>query len=271
MRVLLCHISGCEARDEPTQRSLSREKIVSRLLIELPSLALKKSTLLVVNQCSVLGYLSLIAQAKRSGMVTSIVTNGSRITNQWLDDLNGNLDWVGLSIDTVDPEKLIHLGRAICGKIPITEEEYLETIRAIKQREIHLKINTVVTSVTWEEDFTPFIRLAQPERWKLLQALRVNGQNDAQIDDFVITNKQFETYVQRNSIVKDDDIKVVPENNEAMTESYVMIDPAGRFFDNAQGSYKYSDPILTVGVAAALKQISTKPERFYERDGKYEW
>ena len=214
---------------------------------------------------------SLIAQAKGYGMVTSIVTNGSIITDQWLDDLNGSLDWIGLSIDTVDPEKLIHLGRAIRGKIPITVEEYFNTIRAIKQCGIRLKINTVVTSVTWEEDFTPFIQLAKPERWKLLQALRVNGQNDAQIDDLVITNKQFEAYVQRNSIVKDDDIKVVPENNEAMTESYVMIDPAGRFFDNAQGSYEYSDPILTVGVAAALKQISTKPERFYERDGKYEW
>ena len=214
---------------------------------------------------------SLIAQAKGYGMVTSIVTNGSKITDQWLDDLNGSLDWIGLSIDTVDPEKLIRLGRAIGGKIPITEEEYFDTIRAIKQRGIRLKINTVVTSVTWEEDFTPFIQLAKPERWKLLQVLRVNGQNDVHIDDFVITNKQFEAYVQRNSIVKDDGIKVVPENNEAMTESYVMIDPAGRFFDNAQGSYKYSDPILTVGVEAALKQISTKPERFYERDGKYEW
>ena len=35
--------------------------------------------------------------------------------------------------------------------------------------------------------------------------------------------------------------RVVPENNEAMTESYVMIDPAGRFFDNVQGSYRYSE------------------------------
>ena len=173
---------------------------------------------------------SLIAQAKGYGMVTSIVTNGSIITDQWLDDLNGSLDWIGLSIDTVDPEKLIHLGRAIRGKIPITVEEYFDTIRTIKQCGIRLKINTVVTSVTWEEDFTPFIRLAKPERWKLLQALQVNGQNDAHIADFVITTKQFEAYVQRNSVVKDEGIKVVPENNEAMTESYVMIDPARTLF-----------------------------------------
>ena len=54
----------------------------------------------------------LITRAKEHGMTTSIVTNGSRITTQWLEALNGSLDWVGLSIDTVDPEKLIDLGRA---------------------------------------------------------------------------------------------------------------------------------------------------------------
>ena len=213
----------------------------------------------------------LIARAKERGMVTSIVTNGSRITDQWLNDLNGNLDWVGLSIDTVDPERLIRLGRAINGKIPITEKRYLSIIRAIKQRGIRLKINTVVTSVTWQENFTSFMRLAKPERWKLLQALSVKGQNDAHIADLVITTERFEAYVQRNRTVEDYGISVVPESNEAMTESYVMIDPAGRFFDNVQGFYRYSEPILEVGVEEALKQVSIDPERFRQRGGEYDW
>lgn len=213
----------------------------------------------------------LIAKAKAHGMTTSIVTNGSRITDPWLDALDGNLDWMGLSIDTVAPEKLIRLGRAVGGNIPITEAEYLDIIRAIKQRGIRLKINTVVTSVTWQEDFTAFIRLANPERWKLLQALAVKGQNDASIADFIVTVKEFEAYVQRNCIVETDGIRVIPESNTAMTESYVMVDPAGRFFDNAQGFYTYSDPILEVGVAAALKQVSISPERFRQRGGHYAW
>lgn len=214
---------------------------------------------------------ALITQAKEHEMVTSIVTNGSRITDQWLNDLNGSLDWIGLSIDTVDPEKLIRLGRAVGGKVPITEEEYFNIIGEIQRHKIRLKINTVVTSVTWEENFTQFISLAKPERWKLLQALRVKGQNDAYIADFEITTAQFEAYVQRNRIVENDGITVVPENNEAMTESYVMIDPAGRFFDNTQGFYRYSDPILKIGVAEALKQVSIDPERFHQRGGKYDW
>ena len=247
----------------------------------------KEDCLLVVDQIAEVGFEKinfvggeptlcpwlpdLIVRAKGHGMTTSIVTNGSRITDQWLDDLNGNLDWIGLSIDTVDPEKSVRIGRAIAGKIPITEEKYLDIINEIKRHGIRLKINTVVNSVNWEEDLTPFIQVAKPERWKLFQVLRVKGQNDRHIDDFEITTDQFEAYVQRNRIVENDGIRVVPENNEAMTESYVMIDPAGRFFDNSQGFYRYSEPILKVGVAEALKQVSIDPERFHQREGKYDW
>ena len=214
---------------------------------------------------------NLIKRAKEHGMVTSIVTNGSRITDQWLADLDGSLDWVALSIDTVDPERLRRLGRAICGNNPITEDEYLRIVSDIKQRGIRLKINTVVTSETWQEDFTGFIKLAKPDRWKILQALPINGQNDAHIADFEITAEQFDAYVQRNRSVKNDGIDVIPESNDLMTKSYVMIDPAGRFFDNAQGIHNYSESILEVGVERALEDVSIDSEQFHKRGGRYDW
>ena len=40
----------------------------------------------------------------------------------------------------------------------------------------------------------------------------------------------------------------MPESNELMRGSYVMVDPAGRFFDNVEGGHTYSRPILEVGV-----------------------
>lgn len=212
----------------------------------------------------------LISRAKRHGMVTSIVTNGSRITTEWLNGLNGVLDWIALSIDTVDPERLNRIGRTV-RNVPITKKEYLQKIDAIKQRGIRLKINTVVTSETWQEDFTSFIGLAKPERWKILQALPVKGQNDEHIADLEITKDQFEAYVQRNLIVENDKIIVVPESNELMTASYIMVDPAGRFFDNDRGTYTYSRPILDVGVKEALKDVAINAERFLKRGGQYDW
>ena len=213
----------------------------------------------------------LIRRARERGVTTSIVTNGSKITERWLDSVNGSLNWIALSVDTVDPGKQRRLGRALLGTSPITEEEYLHIVSEIKRRGIRLKINTVVTSETWREDFTDFIRSANPERWKILQALAVKGQNDSQIANFEITTEQFEMYVQRNRSVENAGISVVPENNELMTESYVMIDPAGRFFDNAQGTHTYSHPILDVGVEEALKDVSINPKRFLQRGGQYDW
>lgn len=212
----------------------------------------------------------LIARAKERGMVTSIVTNGSRITAEWLDRLNGSLDWIALSIDTVDPEKLKQSGRAVQNK-PISRNEYLQIIGWIKRNGIRLKINTVVTSAIWEEDFADFISTANPERWKILQALAVDGQNDGRIDKYAVSAAQFERYVERNRAVESEGIVVVPENNEMMTGSYIMVDPAGRFFDNTQGAHTYSSPILDIGIAAALREVSVNAERFRQRGGRYAW
>ncbi|GEM_PF-4059944 len=43
----------------------------------------------------------LITRASDIGLVTSIVTNGSRITPDWLQSVEGHLDWTALSIATV--------------------------------------------------------------------------------------------------------------------------------------------------------------------------
>lgn len=213
---------------------------------------------------------NLIARAKERGMVTSIVTNGSRITAEWLDRLNGSLDWIALSIDTVDPEKLKQSGRAVQNK-PISRDGYLQIIGRIKQNGIRLKINTVVTSATWEEDFAGFISAANPERWKILQALAVDGQNDGHIDKYAVSAAQFERYVERNRAVESEGIVVVSENNEMMTGSYIMVDPAGRFFDNTKGAHTYSSRILDIGIADALREVSVNAERFRQRGGRYDW
>ncbi len=214
--------------------------------------------------------LDLVQAAKRRGLATSIVTNGSRITDEWLAAFAGSLDWVALSVDTVDPDKLRLTGRALNGK-PISEEDYLSKADAIVESGIRLKINTVVTAQTWEEDFSGFIRRARPERWKILQVLPVAGQNDDCVGDYTISRDRFDRYVARNRVVERDGITVVPECNEMMTGSYVMVDPAGRFFDNVGGEHAYSRPILEVGVEAARSDVTVDARRFAERGGIYEW
>ena len=66
-------------------------------------------------------------------------------------------------------------------------------------------------------------------------------------------------------------IVVVPEGNDLMRGSYVMVDPAGRFFDNVQGEHNYSRPILDVGVEEALQDVVIDRRLFLQRGGSYDW
>ena len=216
------------------------------------------------------GLNELIREAKDSGMVTSVVTNGSRITEDWLESMRGRLDWIALSIDSVKSVTNEMSGRAT-SLGPMTAEEYLRTARSIKLHGVRLKINTVVILYNHEEDMSEFIRAAEPERWKIMQELTVAGQNDESMHIFQVTADQFKAYVERHREVERDGIVVIPEDNDMMTGSYAMVDPLGRFFDNVDGRYSYSRPILEVGVVDALKDVRIDADRFEGREGFYDW
>ena len=121
------------------------------------------------------------------------------------------------------------------------------------------------------EDLSEFIIDARPERWKLLQVLPVEGQNDSSANGQLISGEEFQAYVEKNLGVEKHGITVVPETNDLMPGSYVMVDPSGRFFDNVAGSHTYSRPILDVGVEQALRDVTVDAEKFLSGSGLYAW
>ena len=181
----------------------------------------------------------LIRRAKELGLITSIVTNGSRISEEWLESVKESLDWVALSIDSVNPDILLRTGRTT-REGPMSEQDYLRVVTLLRQFGVRLKVNTVVMRSNFREDLTDFMMEALPERWKLLQVLPVSGQNDDGIEEHIVSSDEFQGYVQRSSRVEMAGITVVPESNDLMTGSYVMVDPAGRFFDNVSGYHTYA-------------------------------
>ncbi len=213
----------------------------------------------------------LVQMAKSHGMTTSIVTNGTRISPESLDNLASFIDIIALSIDSVNLETQRKIGRVEKGKgkVPIDAKRYIALSKMIRARGIRLKVNTVVNRANHAEDFRSFVTAMRPERWKIFQALPVLGQNDHAIDQFTVTDSQFEKYVERNRNVEGNRIVVVPECNDLMTGSYAMIDPLGRFFDNTKGRHSYGKPILEVGVITALESVVVDTGRFEARGGSY--
>ena len=209
---------------------------------------------------------TLLAMSRRLGFVTSIISNGARLS-QLLAAHAADLDWVGLSVDSADESVQSALGRGTGGHVACS----LALADEIRTRGLRLKLNSVVTALNWREDMSKFIRRARPERWKVFQVLPVGGQNDGAVDDLLIDGGQFRAFVDRHAGLAADGLAPIAEDNDAMTASYVMIDPLGRLFDNSAGRHTYSAPITEVGVARALRQIRFSLTRLVARGGKYAW
>lgn len=213
---------------------------------------------------------ALIATAKQAGLTTKIVSNGSKLTDSFLQVNQKHLDWIAVSIDSISPETNITTGRAISGKTPLQLDYYTSLIDRVRQHGYGLKINTVISSRNCNENMSEIIRYAKPKRWKLLQVLPMRGQNDLNIDNFKITDDQFQFFIDNHNGLREI-TSIVPESNNQMTGSYVMVDPAGRFYDNSTGGHTYSKPILDIGARLAIQQMSYDFPKFVSRGGIYNW
>jgi radical S-adenosyl methionine domain-containing protein 2 len=220
----------------------------------------------------------MLRAASRFGLVTSIVTNASLITRDWLTEHGAYIRWLTLSIDSVLPSTVVTLGRRPRGKGPEHLTQVLHTSALVHRfnrsrpfdRRIRLKMNVTVTKLNAGEDPTIFIRACQPEKVKVLQMLLVEGEND-RAADLVCSPEDFDRYVARMKSLDDVGIAVVTEGNDDMDGSYAMIDPMGRFYQRVDGRYVRSRPIVEVGVMNAWHEVGGfDAGRFVARGGEYE-
>ena len=63
----------------------------------------------------------------------------------------------------------------------------------------------------------------------------------------------------------------MPESNDAMRNSYLILDEYMRFLDNTGGSKTPSCSLLDVGVEAAMDMAGFDQAMFLKRGGKYQW
>jgi len=210
--------------------------------------------------CPYLG--DLLKEAKSLGFTTMIVSNGSLITQSFLREYHPYIDWIGLSLDSVSDEVEALLGRGYGGHI----KNIRKIVPDIKGYGIKLKINVVVTRLTYKEDLTYLLTELAPDRLKFFQVLKIRGENDHAIDSLLISNEQFQEFVNRHRR-----LNPISESNDLMIGSYIMLDPLGRFFQNFDNKTTYSPSILDTDPLIALNTIGWDYERFLQRGGIYQW
>ncbi|MBD5804518.1 molybdenum cofactor biosynthesis protein A [Azoarcus sp. Aa7] len=205
---------------------------------------------------------SLITQARQLGFDVSLISNGSRLNCELLDEIAPALTWLGISIDSASPASNRVIGRVDrLGRLLDLDELLANLLRARRRHpKLRIKLNTVVNQLNHGEDFGALIQHLAPDKWKVLRMLPVVNQN------LVVSDLQFAAFVARHANFSE---ILCAEDNEDMRESYLMVDPKGRFFQNScripGTGYAYSAPILKVGAEAAFSSMSFEHERFSVR------
>lgn len=203
--------------------------------------------------------------AKKTGFTTSIVTNGSLIDEKVISKFDGNLDWVGLSVDSSSEKTEKKLGRGTGNHI----KNAINASELLHNSGIRLKVNTTVTKLNFEDDMTEIISLLSPERWKIFQFLHIIGQNDSAVKLLEITTPEFEIFKNKNkNLLLKNGRNPVFESADDMIDSYLMISPAGNLVLNS--NHKYQEiPIDNLNSNIFSEIIDFK--KYYTRGGIYDW
>lgn len=274
-----CQYCYAKWKDFPNPRELFHDRIRTRdLLIELfryfqptntnnplrEELSWRALRLNIAGgEPSILGerLLEIAQVAREVGFQLSIISNGSRLTRPMIKELAPHLTCLGISLDSSDPNTNMEIGRALKNGKQLDLQELKANVHLARKINplLTVKLNTVVNLLNAGEDLSGLIQEIRPQRWKILRMLPIVNASLA------IGDGEFAAFVQRHRAFQS--VQCI-EDNRDMCESYLMIDPFGRFFQNhpsLAGGYLYSDPILSVGAHAAFSTMAFNSASFQSR------
>lgn len=196
----------------------------------------------------------------------SIVTNGSLVKEDFLENHGRNIDILAVSCDSFDEPTNIEIGRGSGNQVI----QLYRISEWCKKYGIKFKLNTVVCRFNVTEDMNSHVAALQPFRWKCFQVLTVAGENDSDqtlrdVRRFTISDEEFDSFCRRHR----NQPSFVPENNQLMARSYLILDEYMRFLD--RDGRQPSPSILQVGVETALNCVSWDVSSFTKRGGVYDW
>lgn len=201
--------------------------------------------------------IEIAKHAKDMGLETSIITNGSLLLKNI--EIVNHMDSIGLSIDSFSTKINRAIGRCTKNNNILNIQSVYELIEMIRNinPSIDLKLNVVVNKHNFNKILVPKFMDLRPTKVKIFREMPFEN------NQVGITNEMFQIFKKLNQC---DSLNVFYENNSDMTHSYLMIDPAGRFFQNGNNNfYTYSDPIFKVGFEEALNSIQFDSGAYLKR------
>ncbi len=202
----------------------------------------------------------LINYIYKKGVEVSIITNGSFLTEYFIENNKNKLAMIGLSLDSFNEDTLLRIGRHQNGTV-LSNEEVIEIIKCIKKNNIKLKINSTVNVYNKNENLKEYLLAHNivPDRWKILNLKPFSSVNNKNNHHLIVPSNDFLAFYKRNFI---DGITVAEFE---MKNSYILIDNTGNLLETNDDEYKIVGNLMAEPFSTLLEKINFNQELYKKR------
>ena len=182
-------------------------------------------------------------EAHKNGIKNNLITNGRLLDIERINEMEGYIDYITFSLDSLDNKVNEILGR---GKNHANHIIKLLDYIVDNKKNIKIKLNSIVTKINLEniKEVTKIAKKYPFERWKIFKFLPLRSKARENEKDFIIDDNKYEELIKY--IKKQKNICKVEEcKEEEIQLNYLLINPTGDFLitENKEDKviYKFED------------------------------